>query len=380
MYNEYYRLGIQLQDKFGKWTDPIFIQDIKCDLPISNRIKYETSQDDGERKVVDLQSFIPYFSLRIEDGMQDVFNEIINKYEYKRIRPVIVYPNISSRNVLCQGLLSPTMFNYADRSVNGPFNFSSYFFRPYPPAISGSKDDSGNYKFDVDVDVLKGGGYPVEYRHGYPITGYHDAVEEALAQGNIIGSGEDGVAKLVNKYLSKTDVKSVQLTANTPGWWIGGATYFREGTISFNSNGVPTFKSGGKIYKVSESTNKGNLNYAYSLEEDKTFVKIENSSTSEAFTNAVFNMLGFGIASSVNNGTGISKKNSYRNALGFSSHMHYFKNKLLNLASMFLSADVITTTYQLADMVATGDVVIKKIAGPDFAFAEDSIIFNEGDV
>jgi hypothetical protein len=383
MYNEYYRLGIQLQDKFGKWTDPIFIQDIKCDLPISNRIKYETSQEDGEKNVSNLQSFIPYFDLRIDTGMLDTFNEITNKYEYKRIRPVIVYPNISSRNVLCQGLLSPTMFNYSDRSVNGPFNFSSYFFRPLPPAISEQKDETGKYKFDIDVDVAKVGGYPIEYRHGYPITGYHDAVEEALAQGDTIGN--NGVAQLVNNYLSKKPTQFVRLTSNTPGFLYMNDMYVRQGEVSlekYDENTVNIiYKSGSKLYKVTHDTNKGHLNYIDTFGADATFSY--SLSPDSIISNQSFK-------ENVKNCFNIDYTCETDKSICFSSHMHYYKNKILqNLAKSFtaitaIASPVIITASNVAAMRLLGlngsDHVVKKISDTECLLTKDALYFNEGGV
>ena len=330
MYNEYYRLGIQLQDKFGKWTDPIFIKDVQCDATILNRIKYVESQEDGEKNVERLQSFIPYFNMKINNKSINKFNQIINKHEYKKIRPVIVYPNISSRNVLCQGLLSPTMFNYADRSINGPFNFASYYFRPYPPAYSENKDESGNYVFDIDVDIAKVGGYPIEYRHGFPITGYHDAIEESLAEGEQI-SGDNSVANIVSNYFSKRNTTFVKLNSNTPGWYLGGAKYLRQGTVNLtgiqDNNLIGTYS--GDVYEVTSKTNKGHINkignYSDNITSSKTF------STSKFFDTckSLFN---------------IQDDPVYRDTLrgfGFASHIHYFKNSFLQIGSAFTGGSIV---------------------------------------
>lgn len=50
---------------------------------------------------------------------------------FTAIRPSIVYPTIGDRNVLCQGVLNPTVFNSGDRADNSPFAQPSWFFRPY---------------------------------------------------------------------------------------------------------------------------------------------------------------------------------------------------------------------------------------------------------
>ena len=255
MYNEYYRLGIQLQDKFGKWSDPIFIKDVKCELPIDTKITEVNNENEGITDVTNITSNMPYFYMTLKNEFVNEFKNILNDYGYIKIRPVIVYPNISSRNVLCQGLLNPTMFNYADRSINGPFNFNSYFFRPIPPAMSTLKDENGDNYHNVNRDEIKVSGAIVENRHCYPIGGWHDAIEEGLAKSEE-PSGEN-VQTLVNTYLTNVNTDFVKFTSNTIGWWIDTHRYLREGEVELqaipDSNGYKikvTYKVGGRIFKV----------------------------------------------------------------------------------------------------------------------------------
>lgn len=123
-YLEWYRFGIQAQHYTGKWSEPIWINDAQNTAHIDT-----TFYEDGSIKLP-----TAYFALNdstiikklIEDG-------------YIRIRPVVVYPTINDREVICQGILCPTVYNVSDRSSNTPFAQSSWFVRPNAPFdIAGS--------------------------------------------------------------------------------------------------------------------------------------------------------------------------------------------------------------------------------------------------
>ena len=364
MYNEYYRLGIQLQDKFGKWSDPIFIKDVKCELPIETKLTENIDENESITDVTNITSNMPFFYMNLKNEFVTEFKNILNDYGYIRIRPVIVYPNISSRNVLCQGLLNPTMFNYAERSINGPFNFNSYFFRPIPPAMSTQKDENGESYHKVNRDEIKVCGSIVENRHCYPVGGWHDAIEEGLAKSQN-SSGED-VRTLVNTYLTNINTGFVKLTSNTPGWWIDSNRYLRDGEIIINDNNTITYKSGGKIYKVDTKKNKGKLNYDETLNSDITYSypRAAGTSTShnDSFNARLGKMLGDQFASNV-----LSRNCDYMDCFGFRSHMHYFRSALT------MALDPLSGTLQ-------GSEVIKSIGDTKCDIGGGYLVCNEGSV
>ena len=123
---EYYRLGLQFQRHNGTWTEAVFLGDVKCD-------KYCFS--DGNK----------YY------GSGGIFRGRIDNVEgFLAVRPIIVYPDISNRSILAQGVLNSTVFNVGDRMTNSPFTQASWFFRPY---IKNPKESS------------------IEFRPFYPLTG-----------------------------------------------------------------------------------------------------------------------------------------------------------------------------------------------------------------
>lgn len=386
MYNEYYRLGIQLQDKFGKWSDPIFIKDVKCELPIETNITEKNDENENITNVTNITSNMPYFYMTLKNEFVNEFKNILNDYGYIKIRPVIVYPNISSRNVLCQGLLNPTMFNYAERSINGPFNFNSYFFRPIPPAISTLKNEEGESYHNVNRDDIKVCGSIIENRHCYPIGGWHDAIEEGLAKSQN-PSGED-VKTLVNTYLTNINSGFVRLTSNTPGWWIDTHRYLRDGEVELqvvNSKIQARYKVGGRIYKVDTDKNKGSLEFFKTISgSDMIDLDYPKGGTenvdSQGFRDidSFNNFLGKAnnIASTNIFNNFLSKNTTFKNAFGFKSHMHYFK-------SAWLQSNPFTLPFAIVDSTISGNEIIKPVGntnceicgGRYLVFTENNLLY-----
>lgn len=131
---ENYRFGFQLQKATGEWTDPIFLDDV-----VNDKYPYTNIYSDD-------------ISLPFAKATLDFSNLTgVDMSVYKRIRPVIVYPTITDRIVLCQGVLNPTLFNAMDRIGNSPFAQASWYFRPY--MVTGSKSAGTQYATDDYITV-----------------------------------------------------------------------------------------------------------------------------------------------------------------------------------------------------------------------------------
>lgn len=148
-YLEYYRFGIQAQHYTGKWSEPIWINDVRNTVHVDT-----TFYEDNEIG-------LPVAEFTLNDAT--IINRLLDN-GYVRIRPVIVYPTINDREVICQGILCPTVYNVSDRFGNSPFAQSSWFIRPNAPfdetkAFNYSSDSSGNTSEDV---------YPLGYTLGNP--------------------------------------------------------------------------------------------------------------------------------------------------------------------------------------------------------------------
>ena len=94
---ETYRFGFQLQKTTGEWTEPIYLEDKKNWLYPDAKVFSDTVQLVTANAAID---FSAISEVPVSQWSQ-----------YIRVRPVIVYPSFTDRNVVCQGVLNPTMFN-----------------------------------------------------------------------------------------------------------------------------------------------------------------------------------------------------------------------------------------------------------------------------
>lgn len=117
-YLEYYRFGIQAQHYTGKWSEPIWINDIR------NTVHIDTTF------YSDNKIGLPVAEFTLDDVT--IINRLLAN-GYVRVRPVVVYPTINDREAVCQGILCPTVYNVSDRFGNSPFAQSSWFTRPNAP-------------------------------------------------------------------------------------------------------------------------------------------------------------------------------------------------------------------------------------------------------
>lgn len=117
-YLEYYRFGIQAQHYTGKWSEPIWINDVRNTAHIDTT--FYSSNNIG----------LPVAEFTLNDST--IINRLLDN-GYVRIRPVVVYPTINDREAICQGILCPTVYNISDRFGNSPFAQSSWFTRPNAP-------------------------------------------------------------------------------------------------------------------------------------------------------------------------------------------------------------------------------------------------------
>ena len=137
-YLEYYRLGLQFQYKTGKWSDVVWIRDYRMTSPV------RTITD----STISARSIPEYL----------VPAEVVNAMlflGYKKVRPVVVYPTISERTVICQGIVNPTVYNVEDRYTNSPYTQASWFFRPKNPT----------------TNEYASRGWNIDYAHNHLITG-----------------------------------------------------------------------------------------------------------------------------------------------------------------------------------------------------------------
>ena len=125
-YLEWYRFGIQFQHKSGKWSEPVWVNDAY------NGPDYEGGYEGVHPSYTN--------SLSLVQAMYSLSSDVIQsatEQGFTRVRGVVVYPSLTDREVIAQGILCPTVYNVGDRFSNSPFAQASWFSRP-------------NLAFDID--------------------------------------------------------------------------------------------------------------------------------------------------------------------------------------------------------------------------------------
>lgn len=113
----YYRLGLQFQHETGKWSDPIYIAD-------KQEEKAPYALEVGEVSLPCFTGEIPGTAVIKDGGLAQL--------GYKKVRPVVVYPELYDKTVICQGVANPTMYTTQQRGQDkNLYAQSSWFFRPY---------------------------------------------------------------------------------------------------------------------------------------------------------------------------------------------------------------------------------------------------------
>lgn len=133
-YQEYYRFGVQFQYKTGKWSSPVWIADVKNTSGVPSSKIFDTYEDSFPFIYKPIaQSYI--------SNTNNIFGQLV-ALGYVNIRPVVVYPSITDRESVCQGILCPTVYNAEDRYGNSPFAQASWFARAFAPCDLSRENDS----------------------------------------------------------------------------------------------------------------------------------------------------------------------------------------------------------------------------------------------
>ena len=137
---ETYRCGIQLQKANGSWTSPIFLED---------RVLTNAFPQNADKSVVITSSEVTLNGLAVK---------YLKENGYVRARTCVVFPTLSDRTILCQGVLCPTVFSAGARITNTPYAQSSWFFRPATVTPFNNNNVSNVYY-----------GASIEFQHNRPL-------------------------------------------------------------------------------------------------------------------------------------------------------------------------------------------------------------------
>lgn len=147
-YLETYRFGVQFQYDNGKWSNVVYVGDKRIDYHITK---------DGD---------VYRFAMPKIELSSSYIESLPNRDRIKKIRPVCVYPQMHERNVLCQGILCPTVYNTNDRITGKTFSYGSWFSRPMAP-------DDIKLEYDRSDNIIYPESLSQEYtRTNYPLNPY----------------------------------------------------------------------------------------------------------------------------------------------------------------------------------------------------------------
>lgn len=113
-YMEWYGVAIQFQNKNGRFSSPIYLGSTRNYFP--SRIV-----DDNLLEVVGVNRGELNLDINITE-----LAKIVDTNIWVKARLLIVNPTNNLKTVLCQGIISSTVFNYRDRYNNAPFTMSSW--------------------------------------------------------------------------------------------------------------------------------------------------------------------------------------------------------------------------------------------------------------
>lgn len=171
---DFYRLGVQFQHESGRWSDPVFLDDHQVLSKPSETTP--TDQNPDETYKINLPIIEGYIKVGEYNGNRaeaaDAYKDMLAA-GYKKVRPVVVFPSIQDREVLCQGVTAPTVYTNIQRLTDKSlYAQSSWFFRPFWLLHDGGEDTWKNYEGCPRPDQMLGiGQTPLEYTNYGDLTG-----------------------------------------------------------------------------------------------------------------------------------------------------------------------------------------------------------------
>lgn len=148
-YGEKYRFGISVLDKYGNWSNPIWIKDAFIEVPPEQVDKATLELPCPSLK---LYSYVTY------NGETKTLLEHLQDRGAISIKPLVVFPKEDERKVVAQGVVCPTVYNLKDRKENGPYAQASWFMRPNLPGdLWGFSKDwyNGDYNTDGSGNIYE---------------------------------------------------------------------------------------------------------------------------------------------------------------------------------------------------------------------------------
>ena len=148
--HEYYRLGIQFQNKYGQWSEPCWVGDKQWDhygSYIGPVYKDSGEMFSGSNSIG--AELLPEFKYTITSALQST----LYGAGFRRMRAVYAVPSVKDRTILCQGVINSTLYRRCDRDDDFAYAHSSWLFRPKFDYANESK-----YNGFLDIDGIGNAG------------------------------------------------------------------------------------------------------------------------------------------------------------------------------------------------------------------------------
>jgi hypothetical protein len=202
-HNEVYRFGFQLQTITGEWTQTIYLDDLVCDkYPI---IKDEFVEIDNEdylllsntEEMFSNYMYLPYIWFDPSEILLDT-----DLKDFISYRLVMAEPSLQDRSIVCQGYITPTLYNPRLGNVSSwNTKFNNEDNKHWNNVLYLGKNNEEQIvptpKTDLDLslytnDNIELKGYnisPEDYSDGWKLTSI-DIVYRALKDGTIVTETE----------------------------------------------------------------------------------------------------------------------------------------------------------------------------------------------
>ena len=131
---DYYRCGLQFQHESGKWSDPFYINKSTT----YNDVRQTGAPSCYIDPAGDAKITLPIFKAVVPNSLIP----ILRSAGYRKVRPVVVFPDIQDRETICQAVVCPTLYTVNHRSTDKDlYAQASWFFRTdlYGSAVSSTK-------------------------------------------------------------------------------------------------------------------------------------------------------------------------------------------------------------------------------------------------
>lgn len=133
-YGDTYRLGVQFQYKTGQWSEPVWV----ADKQIGNKPALNS-----DNTIITLPTMTGVLAA-------SEVSALIAR-GYRKVRGVVVFPRLNDRDIVCQGVVNPTLFTTAHRVDDKDlYAQASWFFR----ASNGRKIASDGSVSPADKETL----------------------------------------------------------------------------------------------------------------------------------------------------------------------------------------------------------------------------------